>query len=384
MAQNHYDVVVIGVGSMGSAACYFLAQRGYKVLGLEQFDAPHDKGSHSGQSRIIRKAYFEHEDYVPLLERAYENWHALEEETKTKIYHRTGIVYFGPGEHATMKGVRKSSSLYNVAVEELTRDQTRRTFPAFHIPGDFETLFEPDSGFVTPEFAIRLYKEQGIAHGAEIRNYEKVTSWDKQGNVVKVTTDKGNYTADKLIITAGSWTSKLLPDLQAELKVTRQTVAWVSPKHPEKFSLGDFPCWFIEDPQRGMFYGFPVLPFENFGGPIGLKLASHSPGELIDPDNPIRRTSAKEEDDIHEILSKYIPDADGEIISLKTCLYTYSRDENFIIDHLPGYDKQVVIACGFSGHGFKFVSVIGEILADLAMNGKTAFPIGFLSVKRLG
>ncbi|HWC53058.1 MAG TPA: N-methyl-L-tryptophan oxidase [Chitinophagaceae bacterium] len=381
--SNHFDVIVIGVGSMGSSACCFLAECGMKVLGLEQFDIVHEQGSHAGQSRIIRKAYFEHPDYVPLLERSYHNWKKLEQQTTDEVYHRTGIVYFGPPEHQTMAGVRKSSSLYDIPVDSLSKEESFNRFPAFQIPADFEILFEHDAGLVTPERAILLYAEQARKYGAAIHTHEKVSAWKEEGAKISVVTDKNDYTADKLVITAGSWTSKMIPDLKTELKVTRQTLAWVNPGDTEKFSLGNFPCWFIEDPDRGMFYGFPILP-ERFGGPVGLKLASHRPGEMVDPDRINRRSNDEEEANIRYVLSKYLPEAGNDIISIKTCLYTYSKDENFIIDHLPGYNKKIVVACGFSGHGFKFVSVVGEILADLAMKGKTELPVAFLSLSRFG
>jgi sarcosine oxidase len=382
MSSSHYDVIVIGVGSMGASACYFLAAGGHRVLGLEQFDAPHEQGSHAGQSRIIRKAYFEHPDYVPLLERSYDNWQSFEKQTGSDIYYPTGIVYMGDPDHPTIKGIRKSATLYNVPVQPLTRKETSLKFPAFSIPTDFEILFEPGAGFVTPERAVLLYKEQAILHGATIRAHTKVDSWKQEGGKIKVSTSQEVFSCDKLIITAGGWTSRVIPEFKSALKVTRQTLAWINPGNPESFSLGNFPCWFIEDPERGMFYGFPVLPFENFGGPIGLKLACHRPGKEVDPDNVERVSTPAEEDDIRYVLAKYLPEAGNEIITLKTCLYTYTRDENFIIDHLPGYDKRVTVACGFSGHGFKFVSVVGEILADLAMKGKTELPIGFLRLSR--
>lgn len=381
--SNHYDVIVIGVGSMGSSACCFLAERGMKVLGLEQFDIVHEKGSHAGQSRIIRKAYFEHPDYVPLLERSYDKWKKLEQQTASEIYHRTGIVYFGPPEHQTMTGVKKSSSLYDIPVDTLSKEESLKRFPAFQIPTDFEVLYERDAGFVTPERAILLYAEQAKKYGAAIHTHEKVKEWKQEGGKIRVVTDKDEYTADKLVITCGSWTSKVIPDLKTELKVTRQTLAWVNPENKEKFLLGNFPCWFVEDPDRGMFYGFPILP-EKSGGPVGLKLASHRPGERVDPDQENRKSTDEEREDIRYILSKYIPEAGTDITETKTCLYTYSKDENFIIDHLPGYNNKVVIACGFSGHGFKFVSVVGEILADLAMKGKTELPAAFLSLNRFG
>ena len=379
---NHYDAIVIGVGSMGSSACWFLASRGYKVLGLEQFDISHEHGSHAGQSRIIRKAYFEHPDYVPLLERAYENWRSFERITRSTIYQRTGIVYMGRPDNINMQGILKSASLYHVPVEELSVAEAQEQFPAFAIPSDFKIITEPDSGFVTPERAILLYAEQSIKKGAVIRIHEKVNEWKLEGNTVKVNTDKNIYTCDKLIITAGAWASKIIPGLKSELTVTKQMLAWVKPKNWETFSLGNFPCWFVEDPERGTFYGFPILPVVQFGGPLGLKLAHHHPAEATDPDKVDRSIPPSFEKDINDFLLKYMPDATGEILAAKSCLYTYSKDQHFIIDHLPGYSDKVTIACGFSGHGFKFVSVVGEILADLAMKGKTDLPIGFLRLGR--
>lgn len=382
MSANHYDVIVIGVGSMGSSTCYQLSERGFKVLGLEQFGVSHEHGSHTGQSRIIRKAYFEHQDYVPLLERAYENWRKLAQQTGVEIYHQTGIVYFGPSTHPTIAGVKQSAALYNLDVKTESLENTKQRFPLFEIPPDFETLFEKEAGFVIPEKAIITYTTLAKNYGAVIKTNERVVSWKEEGGKVIVTTNLEEYTCDKLVITAGSWTAKLLPGWKADLKVTRQLLAWIKPPDEKVFSIGNFPCWFIEDPDKGMFYGFPVLPAEKFDGPVGLKIASHRPGDITDPDNVNRTPKQSELDDIRYILSKYIPSAGTEIITTKTCLYTYSDDEHFIIDHLPGYSNRVTIACGFSGHGFKFVSVVGEILADLATKGRTDLPVDFLRLSR--
>jgi sarcosine oxidase len=381
-AAVHYDVIVIGVGSMGSSACWFLAQRGYTVLGLEQFEISHEKGSHTGQSRIIRKAYFEHPDYVPLLEHAYENWRAFENETGAVMYEQTGIVYMGDPETETMKGIRESAFLHSVSIKYPSLTHAREQFPAFRIPGNFQVIVEPDSGFVTPERAISMYASEAVKKGAVIKTNEPVTEWKQEAGIIKVTGATGEYTCDKLIITAGSWASKIIPTLPTELKVTKQMLAWVNPKKREPFLLGNFPCWFIQDPELGLFYGFPVLPEGRFGGPAGLKLAHHFPGEISDPDHVSKEIPANTEENIRHILSKYIPDADGPVIDIKTCLYTYSRDEHFIIDHLPGSNQRVTVACGFSGHGFKFAPVVGEVLADLAMKGKTDLPVGFLSLDR--
>jgi sarcosine oxidase len=380
--KTSFDFIVVGIGSMGSAATYFLAKQGHSVLGIDQFNPPHEFGSHSGQSRIVRKAYFEHPDYVPLLKRSYELWEEFEVVTGNQFYYQTGIVYFGEETHATMRGVRKSAELYDVPVDSLNHRKSADEFSAFTIPPTFQTLFEPEAGFVRPEFAIQNYLAEAERAGAQLHKNEKVLSWKSGSSHVEITTDKGTYQAEKIILTTGSWMRSLVPSLQAQLKVTRQSLAWISPKKPELFSLGNFPCWFIEDPDLGMFYGFPILPFEKFGGPIGLKIASHRPGEIVDPDQVQRKTLRSEGEAIKTILSRYFPGAGNEIISLKTCLYTYSPDENFIIDILPETHSRVVVAAGFSGHGFKFVPVVGEVLADLAAKGTTLQPIDFLKLSR--
>jgi sarcosine oxidase len=378
-----FDVIVIGVGSMGSSACYFLAKRGYKVLGIEQFDITHEFGSHAGQSRIIRRAYFEHPGYVPLLTRAYENWKSFEEETGSQFYYPTGLIYFGNPDSTVIKGVKQSASLYNVSLEKSNASFTFKRFPQFSIPADYESLFEPDAGFVTPEKAIKFYSQQAIKKGAEIYTKEKAIEWKKNGSAITVITDKNKYSCDKLIITTGAWTNKMLPAFAGKIKVTRQFVAWIRPGNPDRFLLNKFPCWMIADNERpGAYYGFPFLPVEEFGEPGGLKIAHHYPGFVTDPDKVNRQTMPEDIADLKYALEKYLPGTFDTILSTKICLYANSPDENFIIDKLPGYEKNVVVACGFSGHGFKFIPVVGEILADLALDGKTNQPIDFLSAKR--
>jgi sarcosine oxidase len=379
--KDHFDVIVIGVGSMGAAACYFMAQRGHRVLGLEQFNIPHERGSHAGQSRIVRMAYYEHPDYVPLLQRAYEHWRTLKTLTGAPVYYRTGIFYSGPPHHPTMSGIRASSDLYHVPVEKLSAEQQQNDFPAFRLPSDFQGLFEPDAGFVLPGETIRRYTDLAIDHGATILTETPVLRWALERKTLRVITQEKAYTCDKLIVTTGSWTAKLLPMLRPELKVTRQVLAWVKPERPELFEWGKFPCWFITDPDRGIFYGFPSLPPEKFEGPYGLKIAHHHPGEPWDADDPKDTIPEGAEENIRYALRKYFAGAGENIVTMKRCLYTYSRDENFIIDYLPGTDKRVTVACGFSGHGFKFVPVVGEILADLALKGATDLPIGFLRLR---
>lgn len=383
--QTHYDVLVIGVGSMGAATCYYLAKQGVRVLGLEQFDIPHELGSHAGQSRIIRKAYFEHPDYVPLLERAYENWHELEALTGHKVYHKTGLLYLGQPDSELMKGVRESASKFQLHLDPLSDWQLSAAYPQFRVPESYEALLEPDAGFITPEKAILLYVEQAIKYGATIRTKTKITGWQQTRKNIIVQTDHGQYTTDKIVLTAGAWAGKLLPDLASKLTVTRQTLAWMNPQEWKPFEFGHFPCWVIADAAKpSIYYGFPILPAGTFGGPIGLKIGHHAHGHSTDPDAVNRKTDAEEEDNLIQALNQFIPGAYASTHTMKTCLYTNTPDENFILDFLPNTDNKVILAAGFSGHGFKFASVVGEIMADLALKGKTELPIGFLGVGRFG
>lgn len=379
-----YDVIVAGVGSMGAAACYYLAERGHKVLGLEQFDIPHEHGSHTGQSRIIRKAYFEHPDYVPLLQRAYDNWSRLEQAAGVQLFHRTGLLYFGQKETDLMAGVRESSRRYHIPIHDLTGAEATDRFPQFEVPKSYDAIFEPDAGFVLPEKSIAVCYELALRRGAEIHTREGVISWEKKGDDMLVTTEKGQYTAKKLIIAAGGWAGRLIPALNDKLTVTRQTVAWVKPKNWDLFTQRQFPTWVIADPDYpGIFYGFPILSTVNHQGPAGLKIAHHTPGQKTDPDNLNPEIPEGDVGNILYALRKYLPEGYETILTLKTCLYTNSLDEHFIIDHLPGYDRSVAVAAGFSGHGFKFAPMVGEALADLAMEGKSELPIDFLSIARL-
>lgn len=383
--KTDFDFIVLGVGSMGSSTCYHLASRGYKVLGLEQFGLVHENGSHGGQSRLIRKAYFEHPDYIPLLERAYSNWTDIEKRSGRRIYHETGIFYAAPKGHNLLTTVRKSAAAYNLQLENLDLKTTGERYPQFTLSENFDSLIEPVAGFVVPSEAISAYTVEARKFKADIRTGVKVQRWEKIGSGVKVYTDKGAFTCRKLIITAGAWADRFIPGIKDKLKVTRQVLAWVKPAKTEAFSLGRFPCWIMAD--EGMpstFYGFPMLPEDLFGKPHGLKLAYHVAGVPSDPDHVNRVVTSADLEAIEQFLRRRIPGGFTSVVDTKTCLYSYSPDENFIVDNLPGFEDSVCIAWGFSGHGFKFASVIGEILADLALDGKTKLPIGFLNARRFG
>ena len=377
--KTNYDVIVIGVGSMGSSACYQIAKQGHSVLGLEQFDIPHEMGSHTGQSRIIRKAYFEHPNYVPLLERAYQNWQTLEQEISNQIYFKTGLLYFGPNNHMLIKGTQKSAIKYSIEVNELSQVEQLRKFPQFKIPESYTNLIEVDAGFVTPERAILSFTKQALKYKAEIHTKEKTLEWSKKDGIIQVKTNKQIYKCKKLVLSTGAWTSKF-SNLK-NLKVTRQIMALTQPKNLSMFELNYFPCWTFADPSvNGIYYGFPSLP-SSFEKPTGIKFAHHTKGKLSDPDIVNKNVSKEEEKTLIEAIKKFIPKGVETITGTKTCLYTYSPDEDFILDFYDN-NEDVIIASGFSGHGFKFASVIGEILSELVTKGKSIHPINFLKSNR--
>lgn len=376
--EDLYDVIVVGVGAMGSASCYYLAKSGLKVLGLEQFNIPHEKGSHTGESRFVRMAYFEHPDYVPLLKRAYENWDHIEAISGRNLFHKCGLVYFGLNKSDQMVGVRGSASLYDLPIEEVSRDESKNRFSEFTLPDEYETIFEQNAGFVVPEITIDTYVNQASLSGAKIMENTVLKDWQYDNGVIKCTTSEGNFSAKKIVFTAGGWTQHLVKELQQELQVTQQSLAWFKPKNIEPYKEENFTCWSITDPEyEGMFYGFPIFNKDN----LTMKLAYHARGIEKNADDKNDLVSQEELKPLNFFFNKYMPDLEGEIDYTKTCLYNYSNNEDFIIDALPGYDDNVIIACGFSGHGFKFVPVVGEVVHDLAINGKTNLPVDFLKLR---
>lgn len=384
--QEHllYDCIVLGVGSMGASACYHLAARGQKVLGIEQFGVLHTHGAHSGHTRIIRKAYFEHPDYIPLLKRAYENWAVLESMTGEKIYYPTGLLYAAPTGDPLIEQVKASAKQYAIPLQILSKAECIDRYPPFNIPDGFEIVLEPEAGFLDVGKAITQYAKAAQQFGAVIRTGEKVQEWKREEGAVTVQTDKGTYTGKKLVITAGPWSADLIPGIKDKLKITRQVLSWLQPASLDQYTTDRFPCWMIVKPgSPGSYYGFPAMKSGEVAGPAGIKLALHHPGQATTPASIDRSIHPEDLTHLLSFAQEYIPSAGTTITDTATCMYSNSPDEHFIIDHLPGTDKQVITAWGFSGHGFKFVSVVGEVLADLVVDGRTELEVGFLSADRL-
>jgi sarcosine oxidase len=376
MGGRTFDTIVIGVGAMGAAASYHLAMRGQRVLGLEQFSIGHDRGSSHGETRLIRQAYFENASYVPLLLRAYELWEEIAAKSGEDILVRNGLVIYGRPERSSVyQGTLRSGRLYNIPMQELSRAEAIQRFPIYQPPEGFGAVFEPGAGFLHAERALKAHARQAGLLGAEIREREEVLSWSAEGEGVKVRTSHAEYSAARLVITGGGWSQKLLRELGLPLSLRRMRLGWFRAGAAQELSRGA-PC-FIFDLDDDFYYGFPMIDHETF------KMASHHGYELME--NP-------EEKDAHEptpariealrsCIRRCLPSASTELVRAAHCIYTMTPDEDFVIDRHPLF-PQVSFASGFSGHGFKFASVVGEILADLALHGKTRHPIDFLSASR--
>lgn len=386
-----HDVVVIGAaGAMGSSAAMHLAQRGVRVVGVDAHAPGHAMGSSHGASRMIRMCYYEHPDYVPLLRRAYRLWDDLTNRagaSEGTIFKRTGGLYMGPAGCGAVEGSRRAAELHGLPHEMLTRPQIAARFPQFRLGDEFIGLYEPEAGYLVPEAVIGLQARLAGEAGAEMRlgAGSKTLAMDlKPGRVRIVLEDRTEVIAGRCVLATGAWMRDHFapgPGGHSLITPTRQVLGWVRPRKPEMFAQGVLPVWAIdaEHLSEGLYYGFPILT-----GPHqreGMKLARHARCGPINPDEASRESRPGDEATFRPCLSRWLPEADGPTLSTAVCMYENSPDQHFIIDRHPDHPN-VVIACGFSGHGFKFASVVGEALADLVMEGSTRWPVGFLGLRR--
>lgn len=371
----HVDYLVLGLGGMGSSALYHLARRGLNVLGIEQFGVSHDRGSSHGETRIIRKAYFEHPNYIPLLERAYELWRELEQASGKQLFIPCGLMVAGLPNGQVIQGVHEASRLYNVAVERVSSKDVEERFPGFQIPNEFEITYESEAGILFVEECVRTHIECAIAQGAQVCLDEKVHSVSIHDDSIEVMTETQHYSASGVIVTAGAWSSSYLQELNLPLEVVRKLLFWNSVKRPV-YNLDAGKGGFFFDMPYGEFYGLPSLDGKT------LKLAEHTGGEtVVDPDNLNRNLLEADTDSISRFISEVMPALGPIPTRHSTCMYTRTPDGHFIVDQ-HSQNQRVVYGAGFSGHGFKFASVMGEILADLVTQGTTKHPIDFLSASR--
>ena len=372
-----YDTIVIGLGGMGAAAAYHLARRGMRVLGLEQYALGHAQGSSHGQSRIIRKAYFEHPDYVPLLDRAYTHWDELARGASVELMNLCGIVMAGDSADAVIAGTRRAAAEHGLPLVELDPAALHTRFPGLRPAPEMATLFDPLGGYLRVERCVKAHLDGARAAGAELRDREPVFAWEPTADGVRVTTSLGVYAARNLVLCAGPWAGELLRDLSLPFSAHRVVTGWFPSGLPEHRVENGAPVFAMQTP-AGFFYGFPQLDDR------GVKIAEHRAGARLDDPAVIDRTITGEDiRPLQEFARQYLNGVQTDSWTGSTCIYTMTPDSDFIVDRHPAHDN-VFIAAGFSGHGFKFASAIGAILADYCERGKTEAPVGFLGLARRG
>lgn len=373
--MKSYDCIVAGVGGAGSAALYHLARRGLKVLGLDRFTPGHDRGSSHGDTRIIRMAYFEHPDYVPLLQRAHQLWDELESSCEESLRFETGLLQAGPADGFIVQGVLRSARQHDLVVEELEATAAEERFTGFRLDDSMSAVYEKKAGYLLVEKCVRAHAAEAVRLGAELKTGVSITGWQERPGDLVVHTDKGAFSAAKLIITPGAWAPGLLDELSMPLEVRKKHLYWFRCPDPSYRDSVGFPSFVFETPED-FFYGFPSIDAES------IKVARHSGGETVE--DPLNIDRGLDEEDLartRSFLSGYLPGVEHELLRHEVCFYTCTPDDHFILDRYQGSEK-VVFAAGLSGHGFKFTSVLGELLACMSTGDDHELSVEFIGAER--
>jgi len=377
--HEQYDVIVAGLGAMGSASVYALT-RGHgntrRVLGIDRFSPPHGLGSSHGRTRIIREAYFEHPAYVPIVRRAFDLWRELEHAVGRPLYTRTRGITLGAEDGMLARGARTSAEQFGVPHRVLSAAEVTRDFPGLKPASEMVGVVEDRAGVLFPEDCIAAMLAIAERSGAELRRNENVVAWEARGDGVVVRTTAGEYRAAQLVISGGAWMPRLVPELAGALAVERQPIHWFVPaSHAEDYSAARCPVTLWEYAPDRTFYTLP-----DFGD--GVKAAVHYEGQSVDPDHVNRQTSPDEVGRVLELLRCFMPKAEWQLRESSVCLYTNTPDLHFVIDRHPSHADRVVVVSACSGHGFKFATAIGEIVADLVADTKPRFDLDMFRMTR--
>jgi sarcosine oxidase len=361
--NRSFDVIVGGLGAMGSSALYQLARRGVAALGVDRYHPPHSQGSTHGQSRVIREAYYEHPLYVPLVRRAYECWYELEEESGKSIYRQTGGLMLGQAEGPVISGSIASAVEHGIAHELLTAQEVMKRLPGFAPPEDFIGLWEARAGFLAPEVAVTAHLEYAVGHGAQVRTDSEILGWTAGTDGVQIETAGGTHSAGVLVLSVGAWISQLLGRVGQVFEVERQLSHWFTPR----VDTSNWPVTLWEHRPGGLVYSIPERKDR-------VKAGVHHEGDIVDPDRVNRVVSPVEDNTIRTLIQHFQPGAAGALAGSAVCLYTNTPDSHFVLDWHPDHPN-VLIVSPCSGHGFKFASVIGEIVADLVTGRAPGFDL---------
>jgi sarcosine oxidase len=366
--MQSFDVAIVGLGAMGSAAAWHLAERGVRVLGLDRHTPPHHYGSSHGHARIIREAYFEHPQYVPLVRRAYELWETLAASSGTDLLTRTGGLMLGPPDGGLVSGAMRSAQSHQLPHALWTAAEVRERVPALNPGDDMVGLWEPRAGVLVPERCVDAMLRAAGARGAELLYETTVTGWEADSGGVTVATSAQDYRAARLVLAGGPWMAELLPTLRLPLTIERAVQHWFHPSGDEGLSRPDrLPIFMIEYARDRLLYGLPDTG-------RGVKIATHHEGERTTADTVRRRVDEDEQLEMEALVQQWLPRVAGPLTESTVCLYTNTPDRDFVLDYHPAHPR-AIIASPCSGHGFKFASAVGEILADLAMERTPAFDL---------
>ncbi len=366
------DVIVVGLGAMGSAAAQHLAERGHRVRGIDQFTPPHAHGSSHGLTRIFRQAYFEDHRYVPLLVRAMELWRRLERDTGERLLELPGGLVIGPRDGELVRRSAESAGQFNLAHELLDAKELMRRYPVFQAGPEMCALREENAGYLRPELCVEQQLRQAARAGAELLLDERVLDWEAGPGGVRVRTTRGAYQAERLVVSAGPWAPRMLAEMGVPLRVTRQVLCWFAPEGGvEPFREDRLPVFLIEgDAGERLIYGFPLTGPEG----EGVKVAFHGSDEVCSPETICREIRASDEQSVRERLEQVMPTLAGRLLRAETCLYTMTPDEHFVIGPHPEHPA-VTVAAGFSGHGFKFAQAIGEMISEMVSGERSEFAL---------
>ena len=360
------DVLIAGLGAMGSSAAFHCARRGWKVIGLDRFSPPHNLGSSHGQTRIIREAYYEHPAYVPLVQQAYHLWDELEKLSSDRLFQETGGLMIGPETGPLFSGSLLSARQHGLDYEVLSANDLHNRHPGIHPPRNALAVWEPRAGILFPEKCIAAHLKLAREHGASLKLEEPILNWEPVSNGVRVRTEKSEYFAGRMILCAGSWMPVLLGRFSLRLQVERQILFWFNNRQPALFQPESFPVFLLEHAPEQFFYGFPDLG-------NGVKIAQHHEGEPTTPETVPREVSRNETTFMQNLVAPFLPDLTDPIGST-VCMYTNTASGHFLLDFHPEAPS-VLVASPCSGHGFKFSSALGEIMANLIGDGETRFDL---------